>query len=124
MFPFSALWFDTGYIFMSVYRGLVHGSDCRKLRSLRICSSSMVVDFLVVVHRPIPMVLLFSGAVVFPQLQFLYEVIDVPGMQVVQVRRCVQRQVPSTAAVHQQGRPLPFRGAEAISHGLTVPADH
>ena len=61
---------------------------------------------------------------VFPQLHFLYEVIDVPGMQVVQVRRCVQRQVPSTAAVHQQGRHLPFRGAEADSHGLTVQADH
>ena len=52
---------------------------------------------------------------VFPQLQFLYEVIDVPGMQ---------GQVPSTAAVHQQGRLPPFRGAEADSHGLTVQADH
>ena len=60
---------------------------------------------------------------VSPQLQFLYEVIDDPGMQLVQVRRCVQRQVPSTAAVHQQGRHLPFRGAEADSHGLTVQAD-
>ena len=30
----------------------------------------------------------------------------------------------STAAVHHQGRHLPLRGAEAISHGLTVPADH
>ena len=30
----------------------------------------------------------------------------------------------STAAVHHQGRHLPFRGAEAISNGLTVQADH
>ena len=30
---------------------------------------------------------------VFPQLHFLYEVIDVPGMQVVQVRLCVQPMV-------------------------------
>ena len=61
---------------------------------------------------------------VFPQLHFLYEVIDVLGMQVVQVRRCVQRHVPSTLAVHQQGRHLPFRGAKAVSHGLSVQADH
>ena len=61
---------------------------------------------------------------VYPQLHFLYEVVDVPGMQVVQVRRCVQRHVPSTLAVHQQGRHLPFRGAEAVSHGLSVQADH
>ena len=61
---------------------------------------------------------------VSPQLQFLYEVIDFPGMQLVQARRCVQRQVSSTAAVHHQGRHLPLRGAEAISHGLTVHADH
>ena len=61
---------------------------------------------------------------VFPQLHFLYEVIDVPGMQVVQVLCCVQRHVPSTLAVHQQGRHLPFRGAEAVSHGLSVQADH
>ena len=35
--------------------------------------------------------------IVIPQLQFLSEVIDVPGVQVVQVSvvaRCVQRQVP------------------------------
>ena len=66
----------------------------------------------------------FQQTMVFPQLQFLYEVIDVPGMQVVQVRRCVQRQVPSAVAVHQQGRLLPLRGAEADSYGLTVQADH
>ena len=57
---------------------------------------------------------------VFPRLQFLNEVIEVPGMQFVQVRRCVQRQVPSTAAVHQQGRLLPFRGAEAYPHDQAV----
>ena len=52
---------------------------------------------------------------VFPQLRFLFEVIDAPGMQ---------GQVPSTAAVHQQGRLPPYRGAEADSLGLTVQADH
>ena len=52
---------------------------------------------------------------VFPQLQFLYEVFDVPGKQ---------EQVPSTAAVHQQGRLPSFRGAEVDSHCLTVQADH
>ena len=31
--------------------------------------------------------------------------------------RCVQRQVPSASAVHQQGRLHPRRGAEALSHG-------
>ena len=55
---------------------------------------------------------------VIHQLQFLDEVINVPGMQVVQVllvvARCVQRQVPSTAAVHELGR-FPFRGTEADS---------
>ena len=53
--------------------------------------------------------------IVLPLLQFSDKVIDVAGMQVVQVlpvvARCVQRQVSSTAAVHQQGRLLPFRGA-------------
>ena len=32
------------------------GSDCRKLRKLRSCCSSLVVDFPVVVQRPRPMV--------------------------------------------------------------------
>ena len=61
--------------------------------------------------------------IVIFQLQFMNKVINVPGMQVVQVlpvvASCVQRQVPSTAAVHRQGRHLPFRGAEAYPH---VPA--
>ena len=64
---------------------------------------------------------------VIPRLQFLYEVIDVPGMQVVKVlvvARCVQRRVPSTAAVCQQGRHLPFRGAEAFPMIFAVQADH
>ena len=55
--------------------------------------------------------------IVILPLQFMNKVIDVQGMQVVQVLPVVacgvQRQVPSTAAVHQQGRNLPFRGAEA-----------
>ena len=46
MFPYSALWFNGGYIFKSVYRGLV--SDYRKLQSLRSCSSSLVIDILFV----------------------------------------------------------------------------
>ena len=65
------------------------------------CSSSLVVDFPVMVQRPIPMVLAVQQTIVIPLLQFFYKVIDVPGMQVVQVlpvvARCVQRQVPSTA---------------------------
>ena len=36
------------------------------------------------------------------------------------VARCVQRQVTSTAAAHQQGRHLPFRGAEAYPHDHAV----
>ena len=36
------------------------------------------------------------------------------------VARCVQRQVPSTVAVHQHGRHLPFRGAEAYPHDQAV----
>ena len=40
--------------FLSVYRGLV--SDCRKLRSLRSCSSSLVIDVLFVLQRLISMV--------------------------------------------------------------------
>ena len=87
----------------------------RKLCIFCSCFSSPVVDIQVMVHRSLLMVL---QTMVFPQLHFLYEVIDVPGMQVVQVRRCVQRHVPSTLAVHQQGRHLPFHGAEAVSHGL------
>ena len=58
------------------------------------------------------------STVEIPQLQFLNEVIDVPGMQIVQVLPSrlpvcpfVQRQVPSAAAVHQQGRLHPCRGA-------------
>ena len=34
--------------------------------------------------------------------------------------RCVQRQVPSTAAVHRQGRHHPFRGAEAYPRDQAV----
>ena len=55
MFPYSALWFDSGYIFMSVYRGLVCVQNCRKLRKIRSYSSSLVVEFPIVVQRPFPM---------------------------------------------------------------------
>ena len=96
----------------------------QKLRKIRSCSSSMVVDFSCRGAQADSHGSAVQQTMVFPQLQFLCEVIDVPGMQLVQVRRCVQRQVPSTAAVHQQGPFLPCRGAEADSHGLTVEADH
>ena len=33
---------------------------------------------------------------------------------------CVQRQVPSTTAVHEQGRHLPFRGADSYPHDQAV----
>ena len=45
--------------------------------------------------------------IVLPRLQFSDKV------QVSVVARCVQRQVPSIAAAHLQGRHHPFRGAEA-----------
>ena len=80
MFPYSALWFDSGYIFMSVYSGLVYGSDCtKKLRKFRSCSLSLVVEFPVVVQRPFPMTTETS-------LLLLNTVIDVPVAQFVQVR--------------------------------------
>ena len=62
--------------------------------------------------------------IVIPQLQFLNEVIDVPVVPSRSHACSVQRQVPSTVAVHQQGRLPPFRGAVVDSNGLTVQADH
>ena len=79
LFPYSALWFDSGYIFRSVFSGLVYGFDCRKLLTFRSCSSSLVVEFPVVVQRPFPM------TTETPQL-LLNTVIDAPVAQVVQVR--------------------------------------
>ena len=73
-----------------------------------------VVFIPVVTQRLIPTVLL---TVEIPQLQFLNDVIDIPGMQCrffQVVFRCVQRQVPSAVAVHLHGRLHPHRGAEAF----------
>ena len=93
MFPYLALWFDSGFIFMSVFRGLVCGLDCRTLRKIRGAVRRWSLIFLSCAqsdsHGPA-----VQQTMVLPQLQFLYEVTEVPGMQVVQVCRCVQRQVP------------------------------
>ena len=76
MFPYSALWFDSGYIFMSVYRGLFHvpcrgaeawshGPDCSSDHEipqlLHIVVDALVVlveqvHFAVVTQRLIPMI--------------------------------------------------------------------
>ena len=56
MFPYSALCFDRRYIFMSVHRGLVYGSELQKTAEIRSCSSSMVVDIPVVAQMHIPLV--------------------------------------------------------------------
>ena len=74
-------------------------TGCRKLRIFRSCSSSsMVVDFLVVVHRSIPMVLTVQQTIETPQLQFLVH---------------VSRHAPGLLIVTG----FSARGAEAVSHG-------
>ena len=61
------------------HHGWTYGSDCRKLRKFRSCSSSLVVEFLVVVQRPFP-------KTTETLLLLLNTVIDVPVAQFVQVR--------------------------------------
>ena len=81
---FSSCWINTGYMFTSVYGGLWF--RLRKLRSLRSCSSFMVVDIPFVTQKPIPMVQRWT--IVILQLQFAlggrcpwYAVVQVPVPQ-------------------------------------------
>ena len=118
----STPWFDCGYMSASVCEAF-----CLRLQKTAENPQLQFIDGRRFSCRGAQVdshVLLFSRPWCFPHLHFLYEVIDVPGMQVVQVRRCVQRHVPSTLAVHQQGRHLPLRGAEADSHGPDCSSDH
>ena len=152
MFPYS-VWFDSGYIFMSVYRGLFHVQNCRKLRSSRSCSSSLVIGISFVAQRQSLMVQTVRRTIEISQL--LNSVIDVPVVQVVQVlgfcsygsswsstplslRRVyhkvqtVRQTWDSPVASHCGRCPrcagragsLPCRDAEADSHCLACLADH
>ena len=86
---FSSCWINTGYMFTSVYGGLWF--RLRKLRSLRSCSSFMVVDIPFVTQRPNPMVQSWSMSLV-----------------------CSSAGSSSAAAVHLRGRLHPCRCAEFI----------
>ena len=55
---------------MSVSRGLV--SDCRKLRSLRSCSSALVIDILFVLRRLLSMVQTILQTIEFPLSPFVF----------------------------------------------------
>ena len=71
-------------------------APCRKLRIFRSCSSSHVVDFPVVVQRPIPVVLTIQQTIVIPQL-LLYMVVDAPRLQVVQISLSWRRGLSSSS---------------------------
>ena len=77
-------WFDSRYMFGASPRGLL-GFDC-KLRILRSCSSSKVVDILVFTQLLFPMVV-FQKTIEIPQL-LVDTVADVPFVLVVQVLTC------------------------------------
>ena len=85
MFPYSALWIDRGYIFMSVYRGLV---CCSELQKTAENPQLQVTDgrrFSCRGAEANSHGLAVQQTMVIPRLQFLNEVIDVPVVLVVQV---------------------------------------
>ena len=85
MFLYSALWFDSGYICMSVYRVLVCGSELQKTAEIRSCRSSMVVDFSC---RGAEGNLAVQQTIVLPLLQYIDKVIDVFVQVQLVVRSC------------------------------------
>ena len=75
----------------------------RELRMFRSCSSSLVVNFSVVVQRPIPMVLTVQADHSNSPVQFFDKVIDGPVVQGVQVVLLPGCGGDSTGAVLEQG---------------------
>ena len=85
MFPYSALWFDGGYTFMSVDRGLV---CCSELQKIAENPQLQFIDGGRISCRGAEANshgLAVQQTIVVPRLQFLNEVIDVPVVLVVQV---------------------------------------